>query len=110
MATEASASALLASSGICAHAVRSAGGVAPSGASAAVPGSMTSATRLLPSSAGVAAQIFVKSGARRGLAASCESALTANRKPCTEPSAGRTSDGPCVAYVHPLPEPSQNDQ
>lgn len=63
-----------------------------------------------PSSAGVSAQIFAKSGAWRGLAASCESALTANRKPCTEPSSGRTSDGPWVAYAHPLPEPSQNDQ
>lgn len=71
---------------------------------------MTSAIRLVPSLAGVSAQIFVNSGARRGFAESWESSLTENRKPCTAPSSGRTSDGPWVAYVQPEPEPSQNDQ
>lgn len=71
---------------------------------------MTSATRLVPSLAGVSAQIAAKSGARRGFAESWESSLTENRKPCTAPSSGRTSDGPWVAYAQPVPLPSQNDQ
>ncbi|MGX1120926.1 hypothetical protein RKD37_006289 [Streptomyces ambofaciens] len=77
--------------------MRGAGGVSPDGASDAVPKSRTSATRLLPSLAGVFAQIDAKSAVPRGWAASPESSLTAKRKPCTSPSEGRTRDGPWVA-------------
>ncbi len=101
---------MLASAATRAHAVRGAGGASPSGASAAVPGSMTRAIRLRPSSAGVPAQIAPKSGVRRGRAASWESSLTAKRKPCTEPSSGRTREGPWVAYAQVVPSPSQYDQ
>lgn len=76
---------------------------------------MTSAIRLEPPFAGVFAQMPSKvrgppCAGTRGLLASWESALTANRKPCTSPSAGRAVDGPWVAYCQPLPERSQNDQ
>jgi hypothetical protein len=52
---------------------------------------------LLPSSAGVFAQIVAKSAVPRGLAALPEFALTEKRKPWTSPSDGRTRDGPWVA-------------
>lgn len=102
---------MLASGATRAQAVRGAGGFSPSGASAAVPGSMTSAIRFRPSFAGVSAQTAPKSGARRGCAESWESALTEKRKPCTAPSSGRTTEGPWVAYVQLFPPSlSQNDQ
>lgn len=114
MATEASASAVVAPEATCAQAVRGAasGGVSPVGASCGTPKSMTSATRLLPSVGAVAPQTAAKSAAARGWAAcAAASLLTEKRKPCTEPSAGRASDGPWVAYDQPPPaEPSQNDQ
>ncbi|UJV43887.1 hypothetical protein CVT30_32255 [Streptomyces sp. AMCC400023] len=109
-ATDANASAVVASSGTRAQAVRAAGGVSPSGASAAVPKSMTSATRFRPSRAAVSPQIAGKSAAPRGWTASDESRLTANRKPCTVPSVGRAVDGPCVAYAQAEPSRSQKDQ
>lgn len=90
--------------------MRGDGGVSPPGASAVVPKSMTSATRFVPSRAGVFAQIAVKEAASRGCEASWESALTANRKPWTSPSDGRAVDGPWVAYVQSSPERSQKDQ
>jgi hypothetical protein len=93
-----------------AQAVRGPGGVSPDGASAAVPKSRTRATRLSPFFAGVSAQIFAKSAAPRGRAASPESSLTANRNPCTSPSPGRAVEGPSVAYVQLAPSRSQNDQ
>lgn len=64
----------------------------------------------MPSFAGVPAQIVAKSGAVRGVAASPLSSLTENRKPCTDPSAGRAVAGPSVAYVHSPPLLFQNDQ
>ncbi len=65
----------------------------------------------MPSFAGVSAQTAAKSGARRGRWASWLSALTANRKPWTSPSAGLSVAGPCVAYVQvPASPASQNDQ
>ncbi len=75
-----------------------------------MPKSSTSATRFVPSFAGVSAQIASKSAVPRGLAASPESSLTEKRKPWTSPSAGRASDGPTVAYVHAEPSRSQKDQ
>lgn len=77
--------------------MRGAGGVSPDGASGAVPKSRTSATRLVPSSAGVFAQIDAKSAVPRGWAASPEFSLTAKRKPWTSPSEGWAMDGPWVA-------------
>lgn len=109
-ATEANASAVVASSGTRAQAVRAAGGVSPAGASAAVPKSMTSATRFSPPRAAVPPQIAAKSAAPRGRAASAESRLTANRNPCTSPSDGRAVDGPCVANAQAEPSRSQKDQ
>lgn len=101
---------MVASEGTRAQAVRDAGGVSPLGASAVVPESMTRATRFWPDWAGVLAQMDAKSAFPRGFEASCESALTANRKPSTSPSDGRAVDGPCVAYVHFPPVRSQKDQ
>ena len=109
-ATEARASAVLASGATRAQAVRFAGGVSPDGASSAVPKSMTRATRLLPSFAGVCAQMPAKSAAPRGCDESSDSSLTAKRKPWTSPSAGRATDGPWVAYVQVSPSRSQKDQ
>ncbi len=65
-----------------------------------------------PSAGAVAPHTASKSAAARGFAASAAaSLLTAKRKPWTEPSAGRASDGPCAAYDHwPPAAPSQNDQ
>ncbi len=90
--------------------MRPSGGVSPDGASAGVPKSMTRATRLSPSRAGVFAQMVSKSAVPRGFTASAEFSLTEKRKPWTSPSAGRTRDGPWVAYVHAVPLRSQKDQ
>ncbi len=109
-ATDASASAVVASGATRAHATRRAGGVSPEGASAAVPKSRTRATRFAPARAGVLAQMSAKAASPRGRVASAESSLTANRNPCTSPSEGRAREGPCVAYVQWSPSRSQKDQ
>lgn len=71
---------------------------------------MTRATRFVPSLVGVAPHTASNDGAERGVAASFESALTAKRKPWTEPSPGCADAGPWVAYVQVSPARSQNDQ
>jgi hypothetical protein len=61
-----------------------------------------SATRLLPATGGVEPQTEAKPLAARGGDADELAALTANRQPSTEPSAG-TREAPTVANVHAVP-------
>ena len=61
---------------------------------------MTRATRLLPSVAGVSAQMSANDGAVRGWDDAVPAAVvTAKRQPCTDPSAGMSDAGPAEANV-----------
>ena len=72
--------------------------MSPADASSGVPGSITSATRFFPLSAGASAQIVAKSPAARGARGFLPP--TANRQPSTDPSAGTTLSGPLVENTH----------
>src|SRR4051794_5655860 len=74
------------------------GGACPVAESAAVPGSITRATRFLPVSAGVSPQIAWKSPAARGTRGFTPA--TAYRQPSTDPSAGTTASEPLSAKLH----------
>lgn len=80
------------------------------GASAAVPKSITTATRL-PEPAGVDPQIVLKSPATRGDTPPVDaSTWAAKRQPSTDPSPGVEMAGPRCAYSQVLPVQCQYDQ
>jgi hypothetical protein len=84
---------------------QAAGGLWPGGASAVVPESTTTATRLRPSTAAVPAQTAAKSGVVRG-GWSPTTAVIENRQPSTVPSAGIRKAGPTDPKDHD-PSPIQ---
>ncbi len=90
---------MVASGGTWTHWAPGSGGVCPSGASTARPGSSTSATRLVLSSAGTWPQTVSKSGTSRGGRISSPDE-TAKRRPWTEPSSGTVVPTPSTAKAH----------